>query len=557
MNNFLARVRPYQLLVLSLLIVGSAYVRTVSNGFVWDDITLVEINTQIGDWDTAPGLFFGRSVFEDFGAANKKHIYYKPILGVWWMLNYTIAGGPNAVVFHVLQLGLHLVNVAIVFTLTQLILKESASATTAQSRPLIAFFVSLLWGLHPANSESVLYIAGGQEPLYLFFGLISFFILLKRVRITETIRSQYQLSPSRAHSIVCLIVGLFWLLSLLSKEAGIVVAPIMILYLFIVAKERSVRPWIITWIFVLVIYFGMRFGLAGVALHSTNLSIPMHRASLIERLFTVVYVLSRHLEIMVIPKALFIDNNLIIRSVNLEWILRFSGVIMGTLVMLALSLKNRLRLWIFLSGIISLGLVSNVFPLDMTHSDRWVYLPSMLFIGFWMSIFLEKLRAIKILWFCAGMVIILFFVRVWVRVPDWKDQFSIMQAAVQHEAGNYQAMINLSKHYGQTGDLESELFWLTKALEVNPYKDTVYVNLGVNAADRGDHDAEVDYYLKAIEMGNHVIAWENLIKRQYLDKNPEWIQNLEKALRYYPGNPTLQTFRIKAQTEEAWHEYLK
>ena len=96
--------------------------------------------------------------------------------------------------YHAFQLGLHITNGILLFILFKKFLKER-----------VALVLSLLFLVHPINSEAVVSIANLQEPLFFCFGLSALLLAMKEA-----------VSPMRAA-----LISFLLLCSLLSKETGI------------------------------------------------------------------------------------------------------------------------------------------------------------------------------------------------------------------------------------------------------------------------------------------------------------------------------------------------
>lgn len=113
-----------------------------------------------------------------FSAENIKNIFTTPINGNYNPLTiFTFAVekhffGENPIPFHLNNILLHLLNVALVFFLTMLLrLPLMASA-----------LVALLFGIHPMHIESVAWITERKDVLYVFFYLLSLICYVKYVQ---------------------------------------------------------------------------------------------------------------------------------------------------------------------------------------------------------------------------------------------------------------------------------------------------------------------------------------------------------------------------------------
>jgi len=544
----LSWLKSWHLVAFICVVITVSYIQVFHNGFVWDDTRLIVTNQGIGDINTLPKLFQGQSLFESYGQIGKKHIYYKPLLGVWWMSNYALWGGAKAWGFHATQLALHLVNVALVFVLVKELAKQYLSDKTSKIPQTLAFWIALLWGLHPANSESIVYVAAGQEPLYLFWGLLSFYLVLKRESLSNWLVEKGKWEAEKSPNLIAVLVGICWLLSLLSKEAGIVVAPIVVLYLVVVAQDQDWKRFAKVLIGTWTVYFLMRFWLGGVALASRSDSIPIHRASFFERLLTIPYVLFEHLRVISFPVDLFTGNFVVIEAVSLDLMLKVVVLVGVFVLMVLLARKDRFLKWLLLSGVLSIGLVSNLFPLDMTFSERWVYLPSLFFIWFWIQ-FLSK----RLVWLAPLLMIIvsLFAVRVYARVPNWQSEYTLAQHDKDYDVDGFQVAINYGMGLADQGRLDEAIEWWEKSIEMNPEYWVAYNNLGTAYLDKGEPERAKEYFLKVIELSNSALGWENLAVLYWQENDPSLIQTLQQGLQYYPGNQKLRLIYARAASPSA------
>ena len=155
-------------LILSLIII-SAYIPTLSGHFILDDRPLVKNNLSIKEFKS-PAFY----LFQEDGVCDKSppgyHTgYYRPLVNVFYTLDYRIWGMyPSG--FRITNLILHLLTCIILYQLLRKMLGGS----------LIPFSVTLLFGLHPVNTESVAWISSRNNILVTLFSLISFYYYLKQ-----------------------------------------------------------------------------------------------------------------------------------------------------------------------------------------------------------------------------------------------------------------------------------------------------------------------------------------------------------------------------------------
>src|SRR5215208_6705604 len=92
-------------LIALLLLTTLLYARTLAFGFVYDDTSQIVVNPRIQSWHHLPSYFTQHLWAHNIPAANGN--YYRPMLLVWLLLNYSLFGG-TAMGWHVTSLLLQL-----------------------------------------------------------------------------------------------------------------------------------------------------------------------------------------------------------------------------------------------------------------------------------------------------------------------------------------------------------------------------------------------------------------------------------------------------------------
>ena len=192
-------------LLLPLLLTFILYLPSLKNDFVpnWDDGGYVLEYEPIQSID--PENI--KEIFTSFYKGN-----YHPLTTTMYAAVYAI-DGDNAFLFHLLNLILHCANVWLVFLLIRGIFKKQA----------LAFWVALIFGIHPMHVESVAWISELKDVLYTFVYLLSLLAYLS--------------FQSSRHTQKLLLSLIFFLLSLLSKSAAVTL-PLVILILDYARNSR-------------------------------------------------------------------------------------------------------------------------------------------------------------------------------------------------------------------------------------------------------------------------------------------------------------------------------
>lgn len=287
----------------------------------------------------------------------------------------------------------------------------------------------------------------------------------------------------------------------------------------------------------------MRFGLAGVGLNENKLS-PIMLADLPTRLQTIPKIIWFYLRLLFFPYQLAISQHWVVEKISLTNFFLPAVLVAGFFLgLLALCLKlNSRRLWWFsFALVIGLGMHSQLVPLDMTVSDRWLYFPLFAFLGA-AAVLMEraKIRANTIL-AIAILVIVLFSGRTFFRVLDWKDGLTLYQKDEPLASGNFDFENNLGVYLHWAGRHKEALPHYVRSTKIAPHWWTNWNNLGVSYQMNGQEKKAEEAFLKAIKNGDYYLAYENyallLLKQKRYPELKIFLQ--EKALPKFPYNERL------------------
>lgn len=217
--------RPFSNSLAASLLVAAVigvYANSVPNKFIWDDEEQIVNNQVIRDYRNLPEILISSTFYA--GGAGLSGGFYRPLVSSSYLLNYQI-WGLNPWAFRIFQILFHILNVLLVFFILKRLLQDNG----VPDGKAISFLAALLFAVHPANVESVAYIASVGEVLYSFFILSSFWVVLRGINYQKgTVQDKY----------IWLSITLAFL-GLLAKENDIVIFPIALLYLYPFLKPRA------------------------------------------------------------------------------------------------------------------------------------------------------------------------------------------------------------------------------------------------------------------------------------------------------------------------------
>ncbi len=505
---------------------GLVYGMSLFNGFVWDDEEQVVNNRIIQSVANIPFLFT-QSTFNTGGGAGMAGMYYKPLMPFMFTLIYQFSQ-LNAWGFHLVQLLLHLLNVYLVFLVFRKIFK-----------PELAALAALIFLVHPGNVETVVYVSGLQDVLFMTFGLLALILVMSKSK------------PQGKNWAI--IFGLL-LLSLLSKETGILFVILIAAYLFLfVKKELSFFLRLLS--LLLSLYLILRFAVAGVGVNQNRLS-PIMLLPLSLRLISIPKITFFYLRLIFFPYYLAISQHWYVPQFS--WpsfylpLITVTGFFLG-LLWLCFRFNSRRLWWLSFGLVIGLGMHSQLVPLDMTVSDRWLYFPLFSFLGV-LAILITKLQ-VKHTWVfgVSVVIVILFSVRTFIRVLDWRDGLTLYLKDEPLAANNFDFENNLGVYLHRAGRFKEAIPHYQRSVKLAPHWWTNWNNLGVSYLLQGQEKKAEKAFLKSIENGDYYLAYENysniLVKQKRYAELKLFLE--KQALPKFPYNNRLREFYQFVQAQNA------
>lgn len=389
--------------IMLLVIAGIlVYFNMLFNGFVWDDITYIAQNAQVHSLNLT--YIFGPSLF-NFPLAG----YYRPVPALYFSLFYSLFHNITFM-YHVSQLMLHIGNAILLFLLFQKFFHKNLS-----------FVLALVFLVHPIQVESVSYISQADSPLFFIFGIGALLLSMKaRVRLQNIV-----------------VIYSLLLLSILTKETGFLFLIMVFLYRALY-QRKNIMQFAVFSVLILCIYFFMRFFIGHIYFTHITYDTPIGNITFAERMVTVPQVLFYYLKTFFYPMQLLIDQKWIITQMLFPtfYLPLMLDVLFFALLLLfgiACYKENRKKFSTYLFFLVwfalGIGMVSQLFSLDMTVADRWMYFPlagllGILGVGI-QSLHFTTVRAKKISILLAVFIILLLSVRTIVRNANWYSEITL------------------------------------------------------------------------------------------------------------------------------------
>ena len=273
-------------IVASLIILGFVvYANSLFNPFVGDDDSQIVSNPLVHSITNIPKLLFGEVY--NIGPANNLNVnYYKPLLPVTFAIIYSIFG-ESSFFFHLFQVTLHIANTIILFLIFRRIFARNLS-----------IFLSLIFLVHPINSETVIYISALQDVMFLFLGLLAFYLYtFKRISVKKIVA-----------------INLLLFVSLLSKETGFLFFVILVIYGYLFRNKNFWKhtPYFLA---TFIVYLFMRFASTGIRIDQLK-EAPIMYEPFISRIINLPSIFFFYIKTFFFPNNLITLQNWVIREVN-------------------------------------------------------------------------------------------------------------------------------------------------------------------------------------------------------------------------------------------------
>ena len=501
-------------LITVLVVIGClVYAFNLHNTLFWDDTDWIVNNPFVHSFSLENiKNWFTKNTLAGIGL---KSNYYRPFLFFTFTLNYIISGvAPLG--YHLVSNGLHILNATLIFYLLMGAFKNR----------FVAFWASLLWLVHPLQTEAVTYISGRGDPLNVFFMLSALSLLVYKEK-NNLKAFGYKVLPA-----------VFLTFALLSRETAIVFPFLfMLFYVAFISRERFIRSFKTAFIKTLP-YFSIVFVYGILRLTVLNFDNTLnfyskanpYTESFLVRMYTFLNVLLTYLKLLVLPLGQHMERNVTIYTYFFNWPVTGSFLIVIAVLGLILYYYkkqkylllngqiNDFRLWFFAVGwfFVNLGPTSGITPINAQLYEHWLYLamlgPIVLTV-YYLDIFRKRyFKTVGVAIIAVLLIFVSFFSVLSVkRNLIWGNPIKFFKDILKYEPDGARINNNLGNLYYDKGEKEKaeEYYW--KAVSIEDNFPQPHFNLGSILQSRNDIRGAIVEFEKAIEIDpNFPYAYQNL-----------------------------------------------
>jgi tetratricopeptide (TPR) repeat protein len=526
------------------------YFNTFDAPFVFDDIKTITENSSIRIQE-----FTVSNIIDAVSGLSKKRIF--PELS--FALNYYF-GHYNPAGYHLVNIIIHIINGILLFFFLKLtfIISKPQGSFRPQS-PFshiywISFFATLIWLVHPLQTQSVTYTVQRTNSMAATFFLLSLLLYAKgRISQFKALEDspvgedkatrKKRLGNNYLWFLGCVLSGI---LALGSKQNAATLPVMIFFYEWYFFQDLSPKWFKSSHKYIIAV--AVLFGIVAFLYLGSN---PLEKINklrdfshgeftLAERALTQTRVVVYYLSLIFFPhpSRLNLDYDFpLSHSLFNPTTTLLSLILIIGLIALAVYLAKRERLisfcilWFFGNLVIE----SSIIPLAIIFEHR-TYLPSMMVCL--VPVLLGD-RFVKINWLKIGLacvVIVVFSFWTFQRNQVWKNEFSLWSDVVKKSPNKARPNLNLGIILSKLGKTDAALTYLKKALLINPNDSVAHNNLGVVLAKKGQLKEAINHFRMALKTNNrYAEAQFNLgaaLAQQ--GKTDEAVDRFYQALRLNP-----------------------
>jgi len=438
---------------------------------IWDDLYLAHDNPFI----KSPLLIlesFRHYLFLDSFSA-----HYRPVQNISYIFDYLI-WNTDPYGFHLSNLFWHVGSGVLLYLLLRRLLKSFGDVRLHSA---VAFFAALVWVIHPVHSAAVDYISGRADSLAFFFACGAWLLYL-RGRESSRVAVRRILFGCSAFSL---------LVALCSRESACLWVAIFLAHLFIFDKtvRRGAKiAGLVGCLLVVGAYAALRQlpeqRLTTIAT-APGWPAPM-RATLMARALgdytrLMIWPSNLHMERTVFDPESFQNSASWRKEIAIEY-LSITGLVAAAALIALASRKGPARqvrifgaTWFLLTYLPT----SNLFQLNATVAEHWLYLPSVGFLIFIAGCCLElpvKSRHFAVAAACVATVAL--SARTFIRSADWVSAETFYQRTLAAGGKSLRVAMNLGHVYSSKGEYAKAEALFRRVLEISPDYTMARSNLG-------------------------------------------------------------------------------
>ena len=483
--------------LLLMLLVPVVYFKVFAAGFIsWDDKEVLLGNMDVHSFNL-------KAFFTTHYVGN-----YAPLTMIGFAIDWALFKG-DAFWQHTINLLFHALNVFLVFKFSRLLLGDTFKA----------FFVALVFCLHPTQVETVAWVAAKNNMVYsaFFLGSLIYYVRYIREGGWKYLTFSFVL----------------YVLSALSKPSAICLPLVLFAIDYFLQQPPKWKSIIHKAPFFLV---SVIIGIVTIYSRTEDKFInDTHHYAFYERIGYAGYALGFYLFKFIAPFHL----SVIYPYPQNVWLaIGIGAVVLIGLVLLILWLlrkKQYARLGAIFFIVANLLLVLQFIPFgEVIAADRYMYLPLIGFALLFLS--LVKLNESRLKTLSLALLVVYGGVT-FSRVAVWQNSIALYSDIVDKYPDSFLALNSLGAEYMLRGDAAKALPYMNKAISLAPQYYKGYYNRGLLFAQTGRYTEAINDFSKAISQKQYFKAYVGRGNVYYtMHDIPKALEDAKAALAIDPKN---------------------
>jgi tetratricopeptide (TPR) repeat protein len=499
----------FALVLVAVTLVASfiLYSPALNGGFIFDDLSLPLVADK--GYHPTSWLTVGR-----------------PIL----MLSYRLNGillGDRPLDYHVVNLLIHALNTCLVFLVLSRLL--SMAGWKERRRRVGACIGSLVFLIHPLQTESVSYIAGRSESFASMFLLLAYVVFLYR--------REDGISWGRALAVIVLFG-----LGVKTKESAVSLPAILFLTDIMWPRAFSMQGPRKNWRLYALMLPGALLAIVGILRMLANAGTAGFSVATFtwyQYAFTEARAIFTYLKLAILPIGQMLDHDFPTSRTILQHGALFYMLLLAGLIFAAIRWRRRypLACFGFLMFLIWLAPTSSVVPIDDALVERRMYLPLLgLILVACDLVERQKLRTPAV-WGLVTAIALTFGSFCFARNKLWGKPELLIVLAAEDAQHNPRPLLNLAEVLIRHNRCDLAIPYLQRAERILPHNYYVNASWGRVLACLGRTDEGMQHLQLAAQMqpSSQVYLWIGLLYGQ-MGKSTEAGTALQTAVRLDPAS---------------------
>ncbi|MDE2026300.1 MAG: tetratricopeptide repeat protein, partial [Patescibacteria group bacterium] len=494
-------------LLLLLSFIGLVtYATSLLNGFVWDDFHFFLQNVFTGSLKYIPQIFTSNTT----AGAGVSSNYYRPLSTFSFAIDHLLWFGWNPFGMHLTNMVMHILNGCLLFLWF----------VRLGIRKTVAFFISVIFLVHPIQTEAVTYLSSRGDILYTLFLFLSLYLYTYSLYTEKLVLTFRKWRLTLSYQVLLLLSVLLFPLAILSKEGALTTGPMyvgVLIYFFVQQKITVKKCWmqyrdhvlvIIPLLFITLFYFYLRLTFLnfGDTLNYAD-SQGLYATSLLVRLYTFAKVFLLDIGLLAFPYPLYLERDTTIVTTFLSpWVLGAVGVVVGMIFAGIWEIKKRKSALIFFSLILifaNLLSVSGIIPMTGLIRENWLYVPM---VGFYTiavviaGLVFPQLAKFTGMLFWGSVVVTSIYIAMTINQNTyWKNNITYLSHNLDY-TNTSRLHLNLGNAYMQIGQYNKAFKELKEAEKLGDYYPQTHYNLGTIYLHEKKNDLAEKEFLISLDL---------------------------------------------------------